>query len=161
MNGAQLHMLMNHTPVVGLAIGLAVLVAGLARRSVEIRIVGLILLAVTGLAALPAFLTGEPAEGVVEHLPGVVESRIEEHEEGAAWGLGLSLLTAVLAVGALVFGRGRPAGGPLPLVVLLAGVIAFAAIARTAHLGGLIHHEELRGGAVTPGGTTPGSEDRD
>jgi hypothetical protein len=34
----------------------------------------------TALLALPVYFTGEPAEKVVERLPGVTEPLIEEHE---------------------------------------------------------------------------------
>lgn len=160
MNGAQIHLLINHGSVIGLPIGLLVLAVALLRKNADVRAVGLAILAIVGLASLPAYFSGEPAEGVVEHLPGISERLIHPHEEAAEWGLILCLVTAAGAIGSLVFRRG-PASRLLPTATLLLGLIAFAAIARTAHLGGLIHHEELRGGVAAPAEGGGGGGDHD
>jgi hypothetical protein len=41
----------------------------------------------TALLALPVYFIGEPAEEVVEHLPGVAKSLIEKHENAALFAL--------------------------------------------------------------------------
>jgi hypothetical protein len=38
---------------------------------------------IVALLAIPAYLTGEPTEELVENLPGVSKSSIEQHEEAA------------------------------------------------------------------------------
>jgi hypothetical protein len=51
------------------------------RKSEEIKKMCLWVFVLGAVVALPVYLTGEPAEEVVEHLPGVAESFIESHEE--------------------------------------------------------------------------------
>jgi len=67
MNGAQLHLALNHLPVIGTLIALLVLAAGMALRNETVRRTALVLLVGAGLAAGGAFLTGEPAEEVIDY----------------------------------------------------------------------------------------------
>ena len=70
-NGAQLHLIVNHLPIIGFVLFIPViLLAAFTRRSDYKR---LALLAATfiGLLALPAFWTGEPAEDTLERQAGV------------------------------------------------------------------------------------------
>lgn len=100
-------------------------------------------------AALPVYFIGEPAEEIVEHLPGVEEAIIEGHEESA--------LVAFIAVGIL----GVAALGVLwrychtdtiPRTLVTAGLIlstiVFGLMAWTADLGGKIRHSEIRSESV-------------
>jgi hypothetical protein len=50
-------------------------------KSEELKKMSLWVFVLVALVALPVYLTGEPAEEVVEHLPGVAESFIESYEE--------------------------------------------------------------------------------
>ena len=101
----------------------------------------------TGLIAIPVYLTGEPAEETVEHLPGVLESIIEEHEEFAKFGLISAIVSGIAALVSLAFLRTDPDGGKAKL--LLFATLALAAITVgtmgwTAKLGGVIRHTEIR-----------------
>jgi hypothetical protein len=98
-------------------------------------------------------LTGEPAEEVVEDLPGVTESLIHDHEEAAEASLVLMALAGVVGAAGLFMGRtGREnAEGKIQVAALAITLLAAGALGRTAHLGGLIRHSELRdGGATSP-----------
>ena len=83
MNPAHLHLMLNHIPVLGMAFGLALVSLALLRKSEELKRISLGFLIVIALLAIPAYLTGEPAEELVENLPGVSKSSIEQHEEAA------------------------------------------------------------------------------
>jgi uncharacterized membrane protein len=148
-NGAQVHMLVNHLPVVGfigmvLALGVAMLV-----QSRDIKRFALAATAVVGLSAVAPFFTGEPAEEVIEHLPGVQKALIHEHEEAAEKATVLAVVTGVIALGAFVF-SGRQADSlrlSVPAVFVLS--IASAAImGAAAHEGGKIRHPEIIPGGV-------------
>lgn len=148
MNPAHLHLLINHVPVIGAVIGLALLAAAIVRRSDELARVTFWLYALLGAASLVVYLTGEPAEEAVERLAGVSESLIEQHEEAA--------LVATIAMGAagalallatIVFRRKAIprgiVGGGLVVALLIIGLMGY-----TANLGGQIRHTEIRSGAV-------------
>ena len=102
--------MLNHIPVLGTAFGLALLAWALFKRSEELKRVSLGVLVIVALFAIPAYLTGEPAEEAIEHLPGVNEEAIEEHEDAAKFAFAGVLVLGAVALGALIlFRRGKPA----------------------------------------------------
>lgn len=152
MNGAHIHLLINHVPILGTFLALALLVAALPRHNVPRARSAFWLLVGLGIATVVVFLTGEPAEEAVERLPGVAETLIESHEEAAlASTIALGAL-GVFALGALWWFRRRA----LPRWVVLAGTAGTLGVAGmmawTANLGGQIRHTEIRSGATTTAG---------
>lgn len=148
MNPAHLHLMLNHIPVLGTAFGLALLAWALFKRSEELKRVSLGVLVIVALFAIPAYLTGEPAEEAIEHLPGVNEDAIEEHEEAAKFAFAGDLVLGAVALGGLLVFRGsKPAPAWLHILVLVLAVLVFAMMVRTANLGGHIRHPEL---SLTP-----------
>lgn len=69
MNLTHLHLLLNHLPVVGTICGAGLLAFTLSRRSNDLKRAALGLLVISALVAIPAYLTGEPAEDGVKGLP--------------------------------------------------------------------------------------------
>ncbi|MGD9522233.1 MAG: DUF2231 domain-containing protein [Gemmatimonadales bacterium] len=150
MNGAHLHLALNHLPIFAIVFALLFLGFGLARRHPAIIRAGLLLVALGAAGAGGAFLTGEPAEEVVEDQPGITESRIHEHEEAGEFALWVTIAAGVAALAALWQARSRsegPGRGATGVAVALA-LVALATLARTAWLGGEISHPEIRGDAV-------------
>jgi hypothetical protein len=152
MNGAQLHLALNHLPVVGVLIATLLLAGALIVRSDGVRRAALLLFAACGIAAAGAFFTGEPAEDGSENLPGVERTLIHDHEEFAEGALIGTAILAVLALGAVVVERKRAVPAWVAGVILVGGMGASGAMAWTAHLGGLIRHTELRAGFVAEAG---------
>lgn len=145
MNAAHLHLAINHLPVVGLLFGLAVLIAGRLLRNETTARVGLWMLLAAALLAIPAYLTGEPAEEIVESLPAIPDALIERHEEAAGFALGGALIVGVMSGATLFLARGGRALHPIGCVlVLIAAVASTGCMAWTAKLGGEIHHPEIR-----------------
>lgn len=108
MNPAHWHLMLNHVPVLGTAFGMALIAWALVRKSEELKRVSLGVFVIIALLAIPAYLTGEPAEEIVEHLPGVSEASIEEHEDAAKFAFAGVLVLGAPALGGLViFRRGR------------------------------------------------------
>ncbi len=106
MNWPHLHLLLNHVPVMGVPFGFLLLAVALARRSLELTKASLGVFAVVALVTIPVYLAGEPTEEVVEHLPGISESLIEEHEESALVSLVAIEILGVLALAGLIRFRG-------------------------------------------------------
>ena len=158
MNPAHLHLLLNHIPVLGVGFGLALLAWAALRRHDAFARLALVVFVLSAGAAIPTYLSGEPAEEVVEPIAGAIEPWLEPHEDAALVALVLVEALGVLALGALWFARRQPA---VPCRVLLASlVLAFAAagsLAWTANLGGLIRHTEIRDAGATPAGRPEGS----
>ena len=137
--------MLNHIPVLGKAFCMELVGWALIQKSEELKRVSLGAFVIVALLAIPAYLTGEPAEEVIEHLPGISKATIEEHEDAATFAFAGVLAVGVAALGGLVFHwRAKPAPNWIVVVVLVLSVIVFAMMIRTANLGGLIRHPELR-----------------
>ena len=147
MNGDQLHLLLNHLPVLGVPFGLLLGAWALTRRSEELLRTALGVLVLAALAAGATYLSGEPAEELVEQGVGVSEVFLERHEDLAATAVLAGGLLGGLALSALAFGWwGKQRRVPRPLAVAtFAGVLVVAGLLGfTAHVGGQIRHAEIR-----------------
>ncbi|SHL11443.1 hypothetical protein [Hymenobacter psychrotolerans] len=145
MNGAHLHLLLNHTPILGSLFGLLLLLVAVVRRQEVLINAGLITLIVAALLTIPTQLTGEGAEEVVEDRPGVTHALIHEHEAAAELSLWAMEATGALALVSLLARRRSAARAPLFTYLTLAGaVVSFGLLARTGNLGAQIMHPEVR-----------------
>lgn len=144
MNLAHIHLILNHIPVVGIPVALAFLVYGIYIKNQPSQRFALLVLIGLAAVVLPVYFTGEPAEEVVEHLPGVAESFIEAHEDAAMVSLVLTMMTGAAAFIALLFKNDPKKSRLLNFGVI--GVASFAMISLlyTANLGGKVRHTELR-----------------
>lgn len=151
MTWAHLHLALNHVPVIGLPIALLLLAWALYRRSPELTRTSFGLLVLLGIVTIIVQLTGEPAEDLVEGLPGVTESLIERHEEAALIGtVGMTILGLLAVFGLWRFRAGRTLSRWYPTVMLVAGVLLAGYLGWVANLGGQIRHSEIRSvGQVT------------
>ena len=153
MNWAHIHLAVNHVPVILVPVAVALLAFAVVRKSADVSTVSLGLFVIAAVFGGGVFLTGEPAEEVVEDLPGISESAIETHEEAAEAAALTTGLAGLLAVAAIVVGRGRQAPIWLLGTTLVVGLGAAGMMAGAANLGGRIHHPEiLSGGATGSGG---------
>lgn len=146
LTAAQIHLALNHFPVLGALFATAALAVAAATRRASARNLGLGLLVFAAATALPTYFSGEGAEDIVEHRPGVSESLIERHEEAAERALAIVLAAGLIAAAALAavrLGRER-AAGILSMIALLAALASSGLMGQVAHLGGQIRHDELR-----------------
>ncbi len=153
MNLAHVYLILNHVPVLGIGFGILLLAIGMVKKCDGFVKASLLLFVVAALAALPTYFTGEPAEEIVEHLPSVSESAIEQHEEAAEAALvGTEVLGVIALAGLLVFSRSSTVPTWFMTFTLVISLAAGGLMARTAGLGGRIHHQEIRGddGAYLP-----------
>ena len=151
MNAAHLHLMFNHVPVVGVMLLLPLLVWAVYRQSLELVRFALAAFVGIALAALAVYLTGEPAEEVVEHLPGVAGAAVEAHEGAALVSLGLAAILGVLGLVGLWRMRAvATVPGGLAWASLAGAVVVALSMAWTANLGGLIRHPEAARGYVAP-----------
>ncbi|HEX4948150.1 MAG TPA: hypothetical protein VFZ34_15870 [Blastocatellia bacterium] len=145
MNSAHLHLLLNHVPVIGMIFGLFILLFALLRNSDAAKRIALSIFVVAALFAIPTYLSGEPAEEVAEHLPGVTHTLIESHEEAAQLALVAVEITGLLSLVGLILAR-RTQTLPQWLVIapLALALVTTGLLGWTANLGGQIRHTEIR-----------------
>jgi uncharacterized membrane protein len=149
MNAAQIHLAINHLPVVLSVTGLAITLWGLLAKKPEIKKVGLVLMIATAVFAVAAFLSGDPAEDFLEMLPNFSESIVEAHEERGEVAFFVSLMAGAAALASLLIKQKKLQRYALAATMLF-GVAASVLFLSAAHLGGLIRHEEIRPGFVAP-----------
>ncbi|MGZ3742493.1 MAG: hypothetical protein ACXWRE_03330 [Pseudobdellovibrionaceae bacterium] len=165
MNAAHWHLLLNHIPVLGGIASLGFVCLGLYKKDKSILNLSLQWMILIGLISLPAYFTGEPAEEVIEHLPGFSESLADSHEKWALYSLLATELLALLGIFGLFKFRTTP---PLTKnseknfwkVTLLLAFINMVLMGLTANIGGKIRHTEIRGESDTTS-PSPSSHDED
>lgn len=145
MNAAHLHLILNHIPVLG---GLATLILmGLAafKENEAITKLALQCMVLIGIFSLATYFSGEPAEEVIEHLPGVTEAFISQHETFALYSLICTELLAVIGVIGLFSLRKNKTKimeywNSIAVIALFNAGLMMA----TANYGGEIRHTEIR-----------------
>lgn len=148
MNGAQLHLTLNHLPVVTSLLTLILLIWAWASKSPDLRKAALSFVILGAIFTIATYLTGEPADQVLEKLPGFSESLVHEHEEAAEFALIVSCVTALAAIASLYFSKSRQKfSSQAFLAVIALTILSSSVFLRTAHLGGLIKHDEIRAAA--------------
>jgi uncharacterized membrane protein len=156
MSAAHWHLMLNHIPLLGLAIGTVLLAYGAGRRHDDVQRASLGLLAGAGLSAIAVYLTGEPAEEVVEGLANVSHDALDAHEHFAIYALVGGIATGVAALGSLLYGWARRALARWTvLLTLVLALTTTGLLGYTANLGGKISHPELRGPTVSAVETGP------
>jgi uncharacterized membrane protein len=149
MSWAHLHLALNHVPVIGIVLAILLLGAAVVRRNQELTRVSYWLVLSLAIVTLAVYLTGEPAEELVEDLAGVSEPLIESHEEAALIAtVGMSLLGLVAAVGLRRRQSDAHRSAWFPMMMLILSVSVGALMAWTANLGGQIRHSEIRSAAA-------------
>jgi hypothetical protein len=122
---------------------------------------GAIILLISGLSVLPANKTGEDTEEKIEHLAGVNEQAIHDHEEAAEQVLPFAIASAVFAFLYLVAAyKGWKWSNLAATGAVLVSAIAIYFLIEASHKGGLIRHPELDSAVVTPVGAG-GEEEED
>ena len=147
MNWAHVHLIINHIPVIGIGLLILLFIVAMVRKNKGLITVALAFIILISLATIPVYLTGEPAEEVVEDMPGISEELIKEHEEQAEIAFILVEVAGGLALITLIARRySDNLGQRLVILTLLVLIVSGGLIGWTANLGGKIHHEEIRSG---------------
>lgn len=146
MNAAHWHLVLNHIPLIGIGFVILLMIIALIRKSSELITVSLIFTILVALWAIPAYLTGEPAEEIVEDMPGISENLIHEHEEMAEKAfIFIEVVGGIALIGLIARRYNKKLADTLAVVTLIGLLVGGGLIAWTANLGGKIHHQEIRG----------------
>ena len=124
MDPVHIHLILNHIPAIGLLIATALLITALLRKNDELMKVVLVLFVFLALISIPVFMTGEPSEEEVEHLPQVSHSLIEKHEDAAAISLGVVEILGVSSLAGLFLFRGARIPKWFQLVILVLCIVS-------------------------------------
>ncbi len=145
-NGAHLHLILNHLPITGYClVSLFAVIAFFKKDGRRMALMGIV---VSALLTLPAFLTGEGAEEVLQKHANLMinQELIETHAMAAQWAMIAAIISGLLAAAALWlpqmnetrFRRVYP-------VVVIVCLWATSVMVVTGIHGGKIHHPEIAG----------------
>ena len=154
MNGAHWHLVLNHLPIIFPIAALVILLISYTVDKPDFVRAAYLLFVLGALATLPAFLTGEGAEEVVEGLAGIDENYIKAHEEAAEvfafgnYALGLLALTALF----LGYWKKQLSVYPKIVITLFAFMVLFLG-KQAGTTGGEIRHTEIRSGVSPAAGS--------
>ncbi len=152
MNLAHLHVLLNHIPTIGTLLGFGLFLLALVWRSEDLKRASLCLFVVVALVTVPAYLSGNAAQLILENAPDISVAMIEAHEDAALLAFVFMGLTGFVSW--LVLWQYRRvsnyAGWNIPAVLFLSA-LTLGLMARAANLGGEINHPEIRSLAPAPG----------
>lgn len=145
MNPAHLHLMINHVPVIGAIVAAGLLAYGVFRIDTDIARAALGLFVLMAVAGVAVYLTGEPAEELVEELASVSSAALHQHEDAALLATILLGTYGVFATGVLLAFRKREARLPsrIGTLAVALSIVPLAAMAYTANLGGQIRHTEI------------------
>jgi hypothetical protein len=145
MNLAHVHIVINHVPSLGTAVAVCLLVLALVQKNEGLKRVSFQVLVAMALMALPTYMTGNAAQGILDTKSDVTKGLIEAHQNAAIGTLILMTITGTFAwFGLWQFRRFSRPGFGTTSAVLLFSLLTAAAILRTANMGGDINHVEIR-----------------
>lgn len=150
MNPAHMHLILNHIPLLTIPMALIFMLYSLYLRDDRFTRFSLMILVLTALTVLPVYFSGDSAEKIVEHLPGVSEELIEAHEEAAEFSLVVTLVTGAIAGAAFIFLRQQKFKSILLTAVVCSCLVAVGSLGYAANLGGKIRHPEISDTLPTP-----------
>jgi len=145
MNGAHIHLILNHVPILGSVFALCLLLYGHFFNNAVIIRAALVTIIVVAIVSIPAFLSGEEAEHVVDAIIGINKDAMGTHEEQAEIAFWVLLMNGAIALGTLISSiKTQKLSKPLVWINLVLLVLVVFLMARTGWSGGEIRHSEFQ-----------------
>src|SRR5438093_10408535 len=135
MNPAHLHLVLNHFPMIGSAVGLGLLAVAIAVKKEEVKRASLVVLFLAALITIAAYLTGNAAQAALENRTDLSQAAIRTHEGAAFWGFVLIEITGFMAgLGLWYFRIVRRTANWNVAAVFGAGLVTLTVITKASNL---------------------------
>ena len=144
VTAAHIHLALCHVPIMAILFGLGWLAFGVWRGSRDIQKAALAMFVMAAVLAVPLYLTGGTAAGVIKGLPGYSDHILEQHQAAAGVTLAGCIVLGIVALAGLILFRGRVVAGWFGVLLLAGALVVGGLIVWTANLGGQIRHSEIR-----------------
>ena len=144
MNATHLHLLLTHFPIVRTIIGVVILFYAQIFNNNTIKKVAFTTFIAMAILTIPVFLTGEEAEESIEHLVGISEQMIKNHEEIAElaiWFMGVLGILSLINLFVII--KKMAVEKILSKVTLVVAVATCLLFAKVGYDGGAIRHTEI------------------
>jgi hypothetical protein len=160
MTTAHWHLFLNHVPIISGIVGTLILATGFSINNKTVKRTALGVLIFSGLVAIPAYLTGEGAEEVIENIPGTSKAMIEYHEDSGKLFLLASVVLSILSLVAFILDlRHAKNIRGIYLLILLLSIGASLLGVQTGAGGGKIRHTEIYASPQSETNSSPGENE--
>lgn len=146
MNPAEIHLTITHLPIFGAFFAAITLGVGLVKKNNTLLLLGTAFMAISAFGIIVAHNSGEGAEEIVEHLPGVSHDAIHEHEEAAEPLMPIAFITLLLSGLTIYFAKKKAhLLSKSGVVMLVISLLMLGVGIRAGWMAGYIKHQEARG----------------
>lgn len=145
MTPQQVHLALNHFPIMGTLFGLCLLAYALYAKNKSIEHAALVTFIVIGVLTIPVWLTGDSSAEAIRHMDSVSEYYIGKHSTFGFFGFIVIAVNMLLSAFTLYRSLKGKAIAILPKLVLVISIAAMGMMLAAGHYGGKINHPELRG----------------
>jgi uncharacterized membrane protein len=144
MNLPNVHLLLNHFPIIGTIIALGLYLFSLIGKSEDLKRASLVIFAGIALLSIPTYMSGNGAEEALRKLPKVSKSAVAVHNNAALVSLVFMELTGMFAwLGLWQSRRFLHTRHWTIVTVLLLSIITVYFMSVTGNTGGEIRHTEI------------------
>jgi hypothetical protein len=144
LDWTHIHLMINHVPVIGLAVPIAFLLIDRVRKNRKLEWLSLQMFVVFALLTIPVYLTGSPASHKMRDVPGISLEIIHRHSNAADFAFWTLEGLGALSLWTLYKFRSSTMVPPRLTAALLAlALTALGLMIWTANLGGKIRHPEI------------------
>jgi uncharacterized membrane protein len=143
MNPISLHLLLNHLPTIGFAIGLALFVMALLAKHYELQRAGYVIFFLVAAFTVITYVTGNDAREVLKETAEFSDPLMQAHESAALVALILMEITGFFSwIGLWIWNRPSRFARWNTGIVLVFSALTFVLMSRAAYMGGAIRHPE-------------------
>jgi uncharacterized membrane protein len=143
-DGTHIHLMINHVPVIGLAVPIAFLLIDRVRNNRKLEWLSLQMFVVFAVLTIPVYLTDSPASHKMREVPGISLEIIHRHSNAADFAFWTLEALGALSFWALYKFRSSESVPPRLTAALLAlALAALSLMIWTANLGGKMRHPEI------------------
>jgi len=144
LNWTHIHLMINHVPVIGLAVPIALLLIDRVRKNQKLEWLSLQMFVVFAVLTIPVYLTGSPASHKMREMPGISQEVIHLHSSAADFAFWAMEGLGAFSLGMLYKFRSSATVPPrLTAYVLALALTTLGLMIWTANLGGKIRHPEI------------------
>jgi hypothetical protein len=149
LNLPHIHLLLNHWPIIGAFIGLALFLIALMTRNYDLKQASLVIFAALAVLTIPVYLSGNAAADALKKQPGWPTALVDSHEGAAVLAfIGLEL-TGIFALFALwpstrsAKSESHPQSSWASMAVLICSLATAGLMTVAGNTGGNIRHPEI------------------
>src|ERR1700722_16674888 len=137
LNWTHIHLMINHVPVIGLAVPIALLLIDRVRKNQKLEWLSLQMFVVFAVLTIPVYLTDSPASHKMREMPGISQEVIHLHSSAADFAFWAMEGLGAFSLGMLYKFRSSATVPPrLTAYVLALALTTLGLMIWTANLGG-------------------------